>query len=91
MSFWWEIFFLILILQSFFGIGGSNKAEIILTNQNFHIREQGESSVCIPAYSNNSPIEGHVKLSVEDDIDYTFMKIEFIGEMGTTKMIEYKK
>lgn len=73
------------MFQSFFGLGGNNKAEIILTNQNFHIRETEETSVCIPAYSNNSPIEGHVKLSVEDEIDYSFMKIEFIGEMGMHK------
>jgi len=68
-------------MLSFFGLSGSNKADIILTNQNFHIREVSDGEVCIPAYSNNSSIEGHVKFTVDDLIEFNLMKIEFIGEM----------
>ena len=57
------------------------RAEIILTNENFHIRELPDGGqVCVPAYSNNATISGHVKFTTDEEIDYSFMKIEFIGE-----------
>lgn len=64
-------------------MGGVNKAEIVLKNENFHIEGVGKESVCYPAYSSiNAPIEGYVNLILEDEIDYSYMKVEFIGEMG---------
>jgi hypothetical protein len=62
------------------------KAEIVLKNENFHIREIAEGNQeCIPSYSNNATVEGHVKFSVDEEIDFVYMKIEFIGEMGKSK------
>lgn len=69
-------------MLSFLGFGPSVKTEIVLKNENFHIRDFGEGNQeCIPAYANNATIEGFVKVTVDDDVDYSYLKIEFIGEM----------
>lgn len=71
-------------------MGGVNRAEIIFKNECFHVEGAGESSICFPAYSDpNATIEGHINLMIEDEIDYSYMKVELIGEMGIKIFIFY--
>jgi len=67
-------------MLSFFGLGGESKAQIYLKDESL-LPWKEINGLDMPVYTCNSLIEGHVDLKIADEIDYTYIKIEFIGEL----------